>query len=183
MADDDFLRLEAGTLDVASFDLAGGGRGASLGGPDDCYRYDLWRRWSTGPTMGWLMLNPSTADALLDDHTIGRCRFYASREGFGTLRVRNLYALRTPSPDVLFATPEPERTGPDSDEWISRLRVEADLIVVAWGGDRRAWPRIEYVERELLRGWDVYCLAITKEGQPGHPARLPNDAPLARYGY
>lgn len=152
----------------ASFDLA------------QRYRYDLWRRWGPGPSMGWLMLNPSTADALVDDHTIRQCMKFARREGFDGIVVRNLFALRTAYPAVLFAHDEAERVGPDNDEWITRLRVDVELIVVAWGADRRAWPRIEYVESELLSG-EVHCLAITKDGQPGHPARLPDAAPLHVY--
>lgn len=27
------------------------------------YRYELRRTWGTGETVGWVMLNPSTADA------------------------------------------------------------------------------------------------------------------------
>jgi hypothetical protein len=41
----------------------------------DCgrYRYALGRRWDDGPTACWVMLNPSTADADVDDPTIRRC--------------------------------------------------------------------------------------------------------------
>ena len=48
------------------------------------YRYHLWRRWDELlPTMVWVMLNPSTADATEDDPTIRRCIGFAKREGCG----------------------------------------------------------------------------------------------------
>lgn len=34
---------------------------------DRSYRYELGRRWGEGPLLPWIMLNPSTADALKDD--------------------------------------------------------------------------------------------------------------------
>ncbi|WP_454753949.1 DUF1643 domain-containing protein [Cupriavidus necator] len=42
----------------------------------DCeqYRYRLWRYWDASrPTLGFMMLNPSTADHQVNDPTITRC--------------------------------------------------------------------------------------------------------------
>ncbi|WP_349606116.1 DUF1643 domain-containing protein [Cupriavidus sp. DF5525] len=44
--------------------------------PSDCeqYRYRLWRHWDASrPTLGFIMLNPSTADHQVNDPTITRC--------------------------------------------------------------------------------------------------------------
>jgi hypothetical protein len=50
----------------------------------DCgtYRYELWRRWAEGPHVLFVMLNPSTADAVTDDATIRKCIGYAKRWGY-----------------------------------------------------------------------------------------------------
>lgn len=40
--------------------------------PDGRYRYLLERRWGNGPAIVWVMLNPSMADATVDDPTIRR---------------------------------------------------------------------------------------------------------------
>ena len=38
------------------------------------YRYLLWRRWQpSAPVVNFIMLNPSTADAVQDDPTVTRC--------------------------------------------------------------------------------------------------------------
>ena len=66
-------------------------RGATIS-TDGRYRYDLWRQWEPGPRLGFIMCNPSTADADLDDPTIRRCVGFARREGFAGITVRNLFA-------------------------------------------------------------------------------------------
>ena len=58
------------------------------------YRYDLWRTWATGPHVTFVMCNPSTADAEIDDPTIRRCIGFAQEWGFAGLVVVNLYAYR-----------------------------------------------------------------------------------------
>ena len=72
----------------------------------DCgrYRYHLWREWdATLPTVIWILLNPSTADASVPDPTLKKCIGFAKRWGFGSVVVRNLFCLRTPKPKVMKA--------------------------------------------------------------------------------
>lgn len=59
------------------------GNGAALS-PDGVYRYRLWRIWDDdlAPT-AFVMLNPSTADAMQDDPTIRRCMSFARSWGAG----------------------------------------------------------------------------------------------------
>ena len=62
------------------------------------YRYQLTReahdQFATrGPAL-FIMLNPSTADAELDDPTIRRCRGFAKAWDCAGIVVANLYALR-----------------------------------------------------------------------------------------
>jgi hypothetical protein len=55
-------------------------RGATFSpGAPPMYRYSLWRRWdSMTPSVLFVMLNPSTADAEKDDLTVAKCIGYAS---------------------------------------------------------------------------------------------------------
>ena len=81
------------------------------------YRYSLTRKWSDAPLLSFVMLNPSTADAKEDDPTIRRCIGFARREGAGGLIVANLYALRSSSPEALWAARDP--IGPQNRRWRS----------------------------------------------------------------
>jgi hypothetical protein len=181
----DFLELEGGTLDFGTVDFGQGvARGATISGDDRQYRYDLYRRWDDEPTLGWLMLNPSTADALVDDATIRRCVAIAKRDGYGGIVVRNLYAFRTMDPDVLFAQSEEDRVGPDNDDWIVRLREDAHKVVAAWGHEagKRAAKRVKTVRRMCARnGIELFCVGRTQDGSPRHPLYVKKDAELTEF--
>ena len=47
------------------------------------YRYTLSRTWGDARPLAFVMLNPSTADANVDDPTIRRCIGFAEREKAG----------------------------------------------------------------------------------------------------
>lgn len=69
------------------------------------YRYMLTREWDEhGDKICWVMLNPSTADETLDDPTIRRVRSFSQREGYGSLVVVNLYAMRATDPKGLIGS-------------------------------------------------------------------------------
>lgn len=148
---------------------------------DGLYRYELRRTWKAdAPRMVFVMLNPSTADATLDDPTIRRCRGFAEREGCGTLRVLNLYAYRATKPQTMWEAQHAGRdiVGPQNDGWLESAPGNHDIVVAAWGV--HADPDRVAAVREILtsRGDRVHALALTKSGAPGHPLYLPGDAPL-----
>jgi len=104
--------------------------------PCGLYRYRLSRQW-TEPSysLAFVMLNPSTADAEVDDPTIRRCIGFARREGYGGIEVVNLYAFRATSPDDLWKAKDP--CGPENEgHLISIARASVGYgtpIVCAWG--------------------------------------------------
>ena len=130
------------------------------------YCYSLTRHWFDIPgekTVCFVMLNPSKADANIDDPTIRRCIGYARSWKFSALKVVNLFALRSTDPSELLGHPDP--VGPCNDLELSRVNDE-DMVVAAWGTvtlgrDKRVM--------ELLAGKKIYCLELTKEGYPRHP--------------
>jgi hypothetical protein len=136
------------------------------------YRYLLWRQLTEGHRrhVAWIMLNPSTADASLDDATIRRCISFSRSWGFDRLTVANLFALRSTNPDALREHTDP--VGPDNDKYLVELAKGADLIVCAWGNHGALLGRAAQV-RELLKDSPLHCLRISKTGQPVHPLYLP----------
>lgn len=132
------------------------------------YRFALWRRWSEGPQVLFVMLNPSTADETKDDPTIRRCVGFAQSWSFGSLAVGNLFAFRTPSPSFLKSASEP--IGENNNSWLLRLQAESHLAVAAWGNHGRFMGRSVAVRRLLP---NLHTLGITKLGEPGHPLYMP----------
>ena len=151
-------------------------RGASFS-RDGRYRYSLTRRWSDGARVVWVMLNPSTADARVDDPTLRRCLAISMRYGFGSLEVVNLFALRSSDPRALGWVDDP--VGPRADVALARAVRRADAAVAAWGVPPRGWEaRTTKVQAMLPR--DVLALGLTADGHPRHPLYVRRDAPLVR---
>lgn len=137
----------------------------------DCgrYRYVLGRRWTAGPTVAFICLNPSTADARTDDPTIRRIRGFAKAWGYSALVVANLYAWRATDPAELKRADDP--VGPDNDSHLVRVAADCELVVAAWGVHARP-ERVAAVR--ALPGMDrLHVLGLTKGGAPRHPLYLP----------
>lgn len=161
---------------------AGGIATAVFSKPGRTYRFLLTRIWDPSVTpMVFVMLNPSTADAMVDDPTIRRCAGFARREKSGGLVVANLFALRSTNPRVLQFHSEPTGGG-TNDAFIRQAAGMSPLVVAAWGtagvlherGRKVAW---------MLRdaGIRLQCLGTTSTGQPRHPLYLPGTVQLVDY--
>lgn len=161
-------------------------KGATLS-PCATYRYRLWRSWC-GPldrerTCLFVMLNPSTADALEDDPTIRRCVDFANRAGFNRLEVVNLFAYRTPSPAAL-KTFDGDAVGPANYLSVRTSARDAGLIVCAWGADGGYQDQDEVVMNGLKeRGISapIVCLGKTARGYPRHPLYIKGDTALIAF--
>jgi hypothetical protein len=134
------------------------------------YRYLLERHDPArpdAPPLGFVMLNPSTADASLDDPTIRRCRGFAATLGYGGIVVLNLYALRATDPAELRVHPAP--VGPRNDHWLRSAATRAPDIVCAWGN--HADPARAAAAVSVLRssGARLFTLGTTLSGAPRHP--------------
>ena len=149
----------------------------------DCgkYRYSLSRNLAGGDgnTCLFIMLNPSTADATVDDRTIGRCKEFAKREGSSELVVANLYAFRATDPSELWACDDP--VGIENDEYLSKLLKEHRSAICGWGTNAKSDRVHEFLRLLWPTGADLYCLGTTKHGAPKHPLYLRGDTPLIRY--
>lgn len=142
---------------------------------DGAYRYRLSRVWAEGSRCTFIMLNPSTADAQIDDATIRRCIGYAKTWGHGALDVVNLFALRSTDPEGLYGHADP--IGPENDQHLIDVARAATTIVVAWGAHGGHLGR-DVAVLDLLRRYASVApmaLAFTADGKPRHPLYLRAD--------
>jgi len=162
--------------------------GAVFGGKHDEYRYTLHRTWGSdhpAETVMFIMMNPSTADHLVNDSTIKRCISFAQRWGYKKLLVGNVAAYRATSQADLSKVEDP--FGPDNEMWIREMAMRSYLVVVGFGmpKDRRL----------LLKGHEILAKVKTfnknvrvfgwtnpdkETGLRGakHPLYIPGDAGL-----
>lgn len=150
----------------------------------DCglYRYLLRRTWDHGkPRVLIVMLNPSTADAEIDDATIRSCIRLSKGLGYGSFEVVNLFALRATDPTELQRAADP--VGPANDDVIEAAISRCDLAICAWGAHPTGGNRSGHV-RALLRSHRpaVFCFGVTKSGAPKHPLYIKSDTPLQTFG-
>jgi len=149
----------------------------------DCqqYRYELGRDFvenANNPAI-FCMLNPSTADALLDDPTIRRCIQFAKDFGHDSLKVVNLYAFRSPSPKDLWVASDP--VGVDNNQYLMNLFLKHKKIICAWGGNAKI-ERVQEVYDLLTKlNVEMWCLGTTKQGMPKHPLYLKATQPLLEF--
>jgi len=148
---------------------------------DGLYRYRLERFWGSEHALPFVMLNPSTADAEVDDPTIRRCMGFARREGAGGIIVCNLYAFRATKPADLWQARDPY--GPENDsalvglaDWAARAGMP---LICAWGaqGGNNNRP-IVLMQRT---GAQLMCLGRTESGQPRHPLYVRGDQKLEEF--
>ena len=167
-------------------------RGAVLS-DDGRYRYSLERRWEEKGndcgTIGWVMLNPSTADVMEDDPTIRRCIGFSEAWGYSGMIICNLMAWRSTDPAEL---PDYDQAmGPLRDHYLVRMGLECDDIVLAWGanrGKRMGWDNVRHtldllrssqsaLRTDIMSPW-LHCLGCTASGDPKHPLYLAKDTAL-----
>lgn len=155
------------------------------------YRYKLSRKWSFGRfddiypkgQLCFVLLNPSTADDVLDDQTIRRCITISKRDGYSEMVVVNLFAARATHPGELLTVDDP--IGPDNDTFVSDAISRAAAVVFGWGATVPAALGVNQQFRahvhSLRSGHQPLCLGLTADGHPRHPSRVRSDQPLIEY--
>jgi len=149
---------------------------------DGLYRYWLTRRWKKdGQLLGFVMLNPSTADAHANDRTIDKCCRYAELHGYSGIYVVNLFAYRATDPKWLLSGAV-DPVGQCNNMAITGMMLCCTDVVLAWGAPTGALGRM--TERRalevqsLLKNTNTLTLKLTKDGKPGHPLYLKQDLKL-----
>lgn len=141
--------------------------------PCEKYRYFLSRNvGGSTKSLVFIMLNPSTADAVDDDPTIRRCIGFCKSLGYGKLSVVNLFAFRATDPSELLAAHDP--VGNENAKFIKDTVEKADLTICAWG-TKGSINNQDKVVLELLKHSRLHALKISKRGYPCHPLYLKSD--------
>ncbi|MET3576097.1 DUF1643 domain-containing protein [Bhargavaea ullalensis] len=142
------------------------------------HRYRLNVIWDVlKPSCLFIMINPSTADAMEPDPTLNRCVGFAERHGFGSLEVVNLYSYRTK--DVKELWNSGELHCPENDLRVKEAIRTADQVIVAWGNEGANNGKYR-LALDWIReaGKTPYCFGKTASGMPKHPLFLPRDTEL-----
>lgn len=155
------------------------------------YRPELRRIWDeTLPLLVVCMLNPSRADAKLNDPTVLTLIHFAKLWGYGGLLIVNLYDFRASKPIDMFNAVAP--ISKDNFRYIEQaIQYAADnggKLLVAWGNgpaemERRnptSFSQADWFSSRCLRRVTLVCLGKTNSGAPKHPMarglhRIPRD--------
>lgn len=155
--------------------------------PCRLYRYRLERTVAMeGPVYAFFGINPSTADASLDDATVRKWIGFAKRWGASRFIVGNVWPLRATDVRLLSTATRWLDIGRENQRHILAMAAEADVLVPCWG-DRAKVPRVMHNELDellaLLRGTGkpVMHFGLTKGGDPKHPLMLGYETPLTPY--
>lgn len=143
------------------------------------YRYRLERsappEAEDGPVLGFIMVNPSTADESTDDQTVRMVRLFGSRHGYGRILVGNIFAYR--SKDIRILNDVLDPVGPENDDHLDRIMREADRCYAGWGAEDKLPQRLRGRWRQVVKiadrvGRKLYCLDHIAGDHPRHPQVL-----------
>lgn len=141
------------------------------------YRYKLGREVDPfkETTIAYFGVNPSTAEASIDDATVRKWRGFAERNNAKRFIVGNVFAYRATDVKELSKTLNP--IGLENDKYLNYIIAEADMLIPCWGS-RTKLPKHLRCEldrvMQLLKdsGKPIFCLGTTISGDPKHPLTL-----------
>lgn len=155
-------------------------RKGALLSPSRTYRYILSRSWCSSSTPNQLIvigLNPSKADARVDDPTVKKLIFITRRFGYNALMLLNLFAYRATDPKELLKVEDP--IGPMNNEILESYCSGIGDIVLAWGNGGTYMERGREVMNMLLPTNKLLkCFGKTGQGHPCHPLYLPKETKI-----
>ncbi len=146
------------------------------------YRYRLERDvQAEGKVFAFFGINPSTADASLDDATVRKWRGFTQRNGGRRFIVGNVFSYR--ATDVRELAKVPFQQGPQHFANVQQIIDDADVLVPCWGNSSKVPPAIRQQIAIMLAwlirsGKPVMHFGLTASGDPKHPLMLGYDTPL-----
>lgn len=165
--------------------LAEGVHGDVVMSQDGRYRQRM-RRWlgEAFPERYILFIgmNPSTADATVDDPTCAREWTFARREGFSGMVKCNVGDYRATDPKMLVQSGV-VAVSPANLPVIREAASGAGRVVLCHGKLNKALASAgrEIVETLRQDGVPLWCFGTNADGSPKHPLYLRADTPLVRF--
>jgi len=124
-------------------------------------------------TIAWVLCNPSTADAEVDDATVRKCWNYTLGWQYRSMMFVNVNPYRATNPKAQVVPAEPILVANDS--WLRYAVTQCPYVIAAWGDS--AIPTLVRRAVSVIHPLGpLHALHVTKSGQPGHPLYLPGDA-------
>lgn len=165
--------------------LMPGVKGDAVFSADGRYR-QLMRRWigDSFPEryIMFIGMNPSTADANVNDPTCAREWNFARREGFSAMIKANVGDYRATDPKTLLAP----GVIPVSDANLPVIRnaaSKAAMVVLCHGKLNKALQPAGRLLVSALNadGVGLWCFGVNADGSPKHPLYLRQDTPLIKF--
>lgn len=165
--------------------LAPGVHGDAVMSADGRYR-QVMRRWIgerfPDEFILFVGMNPSTADALVDDPTCAREWTFARREGYFGMVKCNVGDYRATDPKMLLQDGV-EAVSAANLPAIRGLANQAGRIVLCHGKLNKALAPAGQQLVEILRndGLTLWCFGKNADGSPKHPLYLRGDTPMVLF--
>lgn len=142
-----------------------------------------------GKVFAYFGINPSTADATVDDATVRKWTGFTERNGGSRFIVGNVFSYRATDVKELDRANRAHQLVQGPDHWphIFDIIAEADILVPCWGRsqkvDRNLRPLVGMLLDYLLEsGKPVKHFGLTDGGDPKHPLFLPYETELRLWG-
>lgn len=147
------------------------------------YRYRLERDVQMdGLTFAYFGVNPSTADATINDATVRKWIGFTKVNGGRRFIVGNVFAFRSTDVKALMRADDP--IGPENHAHLMQIAADADVLVPCWGDTKKVTGALRHAFGHLFvelvaTGKPVRTFGLTASGDPKHPLMLGYDTPLA----
>ena len=152
--------------------------------PCGLYRYRLEREVGmSGPVYAFFGVNPSTADASIDDATVRKWIGFTQVFGGSRFIVGNVFAYR--ATDVRDLVKD---TGPafslENQGYLRDIAAAADVLVPCWGNSSKVPAELRHHFANVLHllrqtGKPIKSFGFTQSGDPKHPLMLGYNTPLS----
>ena len=151
------------------------------------YRYSLRREWKEeGLLFGYIGINPSTADADIDDATVRKWIGFTERNGGRGFMVGNVFAYRATDVKELRDCEDP--VGKFNYSYLMTLCQKVDVIVPCWGNISKVPKQLRWAFKDVChildnkhKNYNLKSFGLSKSFHPKHPLMLGYDTQLEEF--